>query len=556
MNGTLLASTDETPARSSQEELLAQIVWLRQAVEGLKHEVAELRCEAGYWKSRHADALRRIEGLKQELEETRAENRKLKDRLFGKKSEKKSKDRSNHLDDPQDSPNKEQRKRGGQKGGSGHGRRDYSHLPAEEEFVEVPPDERVCPRCGKPFAEMSDTEDSEQVEIEIRIYRRKTRRKRHRSTCQCYACTRTVTAPCPAKLIRKSRLGTSLWAHILLDKFASHRPTARLLEELKQHGLDLAPGTVADGLRRLEPMFVPVYEALLKRNQASSLCQADETRWLVFVDQEGKIGHRWWLWVFLGEDTVVYRLDPTRSHDVPEQHFAADAACVLMVDRYSAYKAMSQVKSGTIKLAFCWSHVRRDFIEVGKGWPELKDWALKWLHRIRQLYHFNRQRLKHPAGSSEFRRYDDALREAMGSMQSQAVEELTDARVRAPCRKVLESLQVHWTGLTLFVDDRRIPMDNNASERKIRGPALGRKNYYGSGALWSGRLSAMMFSIFATLKHWKINPRRWLLWYLNDCAVSGGKAPPDIRPFLPWDLAPDQLASLRTADPWANPPNA
>ncbi len=552
MNGTLLASTDDTAARSGQEELAG--LW--QTVEALQREVAELRCEAGYWKSRHADALERIEGLKQELEETKAENRTLKDRLFGKRSEKKSKDRSNRLDDPQDSAEEGKRKRGGQKGGSGHGRRDYSHLPEKEGFVEVPPEERICPRCGKPFAEMSDTEDSEQIEIEIRIYRRKTRRKRHRSTCNCYGCTRTVTAPCPAKLIRKSRLGTSLWAHILLDKFASHRPTARLLEELKQHGLALAPGTVADGLRRLEPMFVPVYEALLERNQASSLCQADETRWLVFVDQEGKIGHRWWLWVFLGEDTVVYRLDPTRSHDVPERHFAADATCVLMVDRYSAYKAMTQVKSGTIKLAFCWSHVRRDFIEVGKGWPELKDWALQWLHRIRQLYHFNRQRLKHSADSPEFRRYDDALREAIGAMQSQAVEELADEKVRAPCRKVLESLQVHWAGLTLFVDDRRIPMDNNASERKIRGPALGRKNYYGSGSLWSGRLSAMMFSIIATLAHWQINPRRWLLWYLKICAASGGKSPADARPFLPWNLTPDQLASLRTADPSHELPTA
>jgi transposase len=553
MNGTLLLSTGAPPARSSQEELAG----LRRAVETLQREVAELRCEAGYWKSRHADALERIEGLKQELEETKAENRKLKDRLFGTKSEKKkSKDRSNHLDDPQDSAKKVKRKRGGQKGRSGHGRRDYSHLPEEEAFVDVPPEERVCPRCGKPFAEMSDTEDSEQIEIEIRIYRRKTRRKRHRSTCDCYACTRTVTAPCPAKLIRKSRLGTSLWTHILLDKFASYRPTARLLEELKQHGLDLAPGTVTDGLRRLEPIFVPLYEALIERNQASSLCQADETRWLVFVDQEGKIGHRWWLWVFLGEDTVVYRLDPTRSHDVPEGHFAADATCVLMVDRYSAYKAMGQVKSGTIKLAFCWSHVRRDFIEVGKGWPELKDWALAWLHRIRQLYHLNRQRLKHPVDSAEFRQYDDALREAIGSMQSQAVEELADEQVRAPCRKVLESLQVHWPGLTLFVDDRRIPLDNNASERKIRGPALGRKNYYGSGALWSGRLSAMMFSIFATLSDWQINPRRWLMWYLKTCAKSGGKAPPDIRPFLPWNLTPDQLASLRIADPSVDLPAA
>jgi transposase/FtsZ-binding cell division protein ZapB len=259
MNATLLSPANETAAWSSQEGLFEQMASMRQAVEALQREVAELRCEAGYWKSRHADAVRRIEHLKDELEETRAENRKLQDRLFGRKSEKKSKDRSNDLED---STEKGKRKRGGQKGGSGHGRRDYSHLPEEEEFVEIAPDERICSRCGKPFVEMSDTEDSEQLEIEIRVYRQKTRRKRYRSTCQCCGCTQTVTAPCPAKLIRKSRLGTSLWAHILLDKFASHRPTARLLEELKQHGLNLAPGTVTDGLRRLEPMFTPVYEAL------------------------------------------------------------------------------------------------------------------------------------------------------------------------------------------------------------------------------------------------------------------------------------------------------
>ena len=91
----------------------------------------------------------------------------------------------------------------------------------------------------------------------------------------------------------------------------------------------------------------------------------------------------------------------------------------------------------------------------------------------------------------------------------QAAEELGDERLRAPCRKVLESLQVHWIGLTLFVDDSRIPMDNDASERKIRGPAVGRKNYYGSGALWSGDLSAMMFSIFATLSDWRPTNPIW-----------------------------------------------
>ena len=82
-----------------------------------------------------------------------------------------------------------------------------------------------------------------------------------------------------------------------------------------------------------------------------------------------------------GVDTVVYLLDASRSHAVPEGHYRAESRGVLVVDRYAAYKAMSWVKDGVIFLAFCWSHVRRDFIRVGKGWPELKTWALEWLRR-------------------------------------------------------------------------------------------------------------------------------------------------------------------------------
>src|SRR4029079_14446316 len=84
-----------------------------------------------------------------------------------------------------------------------------------------------------------------------------------------------------------------------------------------------------------------------------------------------------------------------------------------------------------------------------------------------------------------------------------------------PCRKALESLHEHWGGLTRFVDDPRIPMDNNASERRARGPAVARKNFYGSGSLWSGRQAAAMFSILATLSLWGLNPRRWLTWYFE-----------------------------------------
>jgi transposase len=353
-----------------------------------------------------------------------------------------------------------------------------------------------------------------------------------------------VTATPAPKLIPKGVLGVSVWVEILLDKFASHRPTERLLAHWRWLGLDVAAGTVASGLERLEPLFQPLYDALLRRNAAAAFARADETRWMVFVAQEGKTGYRWWLWVSLGEDTVVFRLDPTRSHDVPEGHFPADTRVVLMVDRYSAYKAMARVKLGDAVLVFCWVHVRRDFVTVGKGWPEHKPWALAWLGRIRALYRHDRRRRGAQAGGAEFTTADAELRQTVAAMRTQADAELANPKLPTPCRKVLTSLQEHWSGLTRFLDDRRIPLDNNASERRVRGPALGRKNYYGSGALWSGRLAATPFPLFATLTLAQINVRTWLTWFLNCCAENGGQVPSDINPFLPWEMSVEKRREM------------
>ena len=316
--------------------------------------------------------MRRIAALEQENEQLRGEVRKLQAEHFGRRSEKQSRgDRSNDLEDPADP--KPKRRRGRQPGQPAPRRRDYSRLPAREEFLDLPEAEQVCSHCGRPL-KACGSEDSEQLEIEITVYRRVIHRRRRQRTCDCPG-PRTFTAPPAPKLIPKSLLGVSAWVEILLDKFASHRPTHRLLEQWRLLGLDLAAGTVTDGLKRLEPLLGPILEALLKRNRQSHYKQADETRWLVFVEQQGKVGFGWWLWVFNSEDAVVYLLDGSRSHHVPEDHYPAQADGVLMVDRYGAYKAMFQVKNGGLLLAFCWAHVRRDFVRVGKGWPELKPWA-------------------------------------------------------------------------------------------------------------------------------------------------------------------------------------
>jgi transposase len=550
MDGVLLtlleAGSADADLTALVTRLLAEVDQLRAEVAGLRRENLELRQQAGYWQSRHADAVRRIAALEQENEQLRGENRKLQAERFGRRSEKHSaSDRSNELDDPADA--KPKRPRGRQPGQPAPKRRDYSHLPTREQVIDLPEAEQICPACGLPL-KACGSEDSEQLEIEIIVYRRVIRRRRYQRTCRCPG-PRTLTAPPAPKLIPKSLLGVSVWVEILLDKFASYRPTQRLLEQWRLVGLDLAAGTVTDGLQRLEPLFNPIMEALLQRNRQSHYKQADETRWLVFVEQQGKVGFGWWLWVFNSEDTVVYLLDDSRSHQVPEEHYPPQAGGVLMVDRYSAYKAMLQVKNGTLILVFCWAHVRRDFVRVGKGWPELKAWALAWLRRIRDLYRWNRQRLTDPAD----RAAQDGLRQAVAAMRQQLDTELADPALRTPAGKVLTSLQEHWSGLTQFIDDPRIPMDNNLSERRLRGPALGRKNYYGSGALWSSRLAATLFSIVATLKLWQVNPRLWLNWYLQSCAAAGSQAPTDIDPFLPWKLSEDMRAKLRMELPTQKP---
>ena len=414
----------------------------------------------------------------------------------------------------------------------------------------MPEESLVCPICGKPAAMMSDTEDSEVLEIDVRAHRRRIRRRRYRATCDCDPARRTLTAPPPPKLIPKGNYGISIWVHVLLDKYSSYRPTERLLGQLEQYDLDLPAGTVNDGLQRIEPML----QSDLRGVAASGIGRANSIRptkpvgWFLCF-WTGKKGYGWWLWVILGADTVIYLLAPSRGHEVPESHFGPEASGVLEVDRYSGYKAMAQVKSGLMVLAFCWAHVRRDFVGVGKSWSELTPWALSWLRRIRHLYQVNRERLRHPLGSAKFQEQDALLRQAVEAMRAEAVEELSDPKLRQPCRKVLESLQEHWTGLVRFVDDPRIPMDNNASERAGRGPAVARKNFYGSGSLWSGRLAAAMFSLLATLAHWKLNPRRWLTWYLESCAAAGGKAPEDIQPFLPWNLSDERRVALGAPAP-------
>jgi transposase len=503
-----------------------------------KQEYVQLKWDAQYWQMQHQRTLSREAELKARIEALRAQVRDLRQRLFGRKTEK-SPARSEQQSKPQS-----KRPRGQQRGSVGHGRVDFSHLPGREEELDLGEAERCCPKCGKAAAVFPPSEDSEVIEIEVQAYRRVMRRQRYRPSCQCEYWPGIMTAPVSARLIPKGVLGISVWVEILLSKYLYAQPTNRLLQSWASIGLTLSHGTIIGGLKYLAPLFTPLVEALQAQQLSEGLCHADETGWRVFEPIAGKVGTRWYLWVMRSTSAIVYVMAPGRGAKVPLKYFSKLLVqTVVVCDRYAAYKKLARIIG--LLLAFCWAHVRRDFLTLARSYPDTEAWAMGWVQRIGTLYHLNEARLAVRDNPVSFAEPDRQLRAHLEQMAVDRDAQLADASLRRAARKVLVSLQNHWEGLTVFVERPEIAMDNNTAESALRNEVLGRKAYYGSGSVWAAHLAGSLFSILMTLVHcWQINPRRWLAQYLQACAEHG-HPPTDLSPFLPWTMSAQRLAALR-----------
>jgi transposase len=555
VRGASCGADAETDDRLEQTiaRLCQFVALLLAAFKALHRQVGELRWQANYWRAQHERARGREDDLKEKVRLLQGEIRELKRRLFASKSETASAAQPTNGPATPPLPPKKKRRRGQQPGSHGHGRRHHDHLPTRDEDCTLPADQTRCSCCGTPYEDIPGTAAGDILEIEVRAHRRRYQRHRYRRACACPGQPALLTAPPPDKLIPKSNLGISIWVEILCRKFAYFIPLYRTLADLRRHGLDLPSGSIIGGLQKLVPLFEPLYDQLVEHNRLAGHWHCDETRWFVFVQQPDKANFCWMLWVFAAKESVVFVLDPTRAHDVPEGHFGDAGQGILNVDRYSAYKAMAQVKAGQMILAFCWAHVRRDFLAVLTGWQDLVEWAWSWVEAIGELYQRNDVRLALKDTPGAYAVADRLVREHVEHMRARCERERAQPDLRLPQSKVLKSLHKHWSGLTVFVDHPEVPLDNNTAERAQRGPVVGRKNYYGSGSLWSGRLAAMLFSLFQTVQLWHLDIGRWLTAYLTACAQAHGQPPADPSRYLPWNLSADDRQRLRSAN--SKPPD-
>ena len=298
----------------------------------------------------------RVGTLEPQLAQLRSNRAALSKRLFGRGSEK------------QDMP-RTGRRRGQQPGTPGHGRTPRPGLADRTEEHNPAAEARTCSGCGKPYV-ANGAEESGLVEIEVRAHRRAIRRPRWRRACDCAASPAEALAPPVPRLFDRTSYGTSVWSRFLYEHYACFRPLNRVSAWLSDQGLPVSAGTLGDSVPRFVPLFEPLGEAVRAHRNEAGLRHADETTWRVQALRESGRSARAWLWISVSDDAAYFHIDPSRSAEAAQKLFdGARLRTVVVCDRYSAYKKLARLHEGLLTLAWCWSHMRRDFIDSTRRRP-------------------------------------------------------------------------------------------------------------------------------------------------------------------------------------------
>ncbi|TDI76830.1 MAG: IS66 family transposase [Bacteroidetes bacterium] len=420
-----------------------------------------------------------------------------------------------------DSISTKKKKRGAQPGHKPTKRNIPKELEKEKVRLDfdAPP---CCDSCKKPYKRYTVFDKiSHQVRLTISAIHEVVTRFAYKKDCACLGSPKIKIAPQRDSVIKKSILSTVSWVHLIIMKYFLAVPVYRYSQVLKTMGYKLSPGTVENGFKKIGLLLEPVYQALIVELRKEPLWNADETRWKVFELIEGKTSFLWWLWVFASKNIVIYVIDPSRSAEVIRK-INNGLSRIIAADRFSAYEAVK--KTGDILIAYCWVHLRRDFINLKsdrmlKNDLDVGKWVDDWLSDIKMLFKLNKKRRKSSC-EEEKKRLTAEMRSITEELRLQKIEDLKYQFQR----KILKSFQKRYSGYTIFIDNPLVPMDNNYSERLLKTGINGRKNYLGNVSHKSVPHTQIFLSIIATAKNNGVPVQKWLEEYLNACAANDSKA--------------------------------
>jgi len=367
-------------------------------------------------------------------------------------------------------------------------------------------------------------EESEEIDVVTREFVvKKVRRKK-----ACCQCRRTiVTAPAPPKLFPGARYSIGFALLVAISKYADHLPLERQVKMMKRDGLETDSQTLWDYVWALAQLLRPAHERLLRYVLSKPVVGADETWWRLMGAQkktDGGEGERWWVWSACADDAVCFRLEDSRSA-AAARTLLADYASVVMCDGYSAYVSLTR-STGRFTLAHCWSHVRRKFLEIE---PFFQTDAKQVLDLIDELYAIEALCPTGPPGDAmRAKLRNDRSRPIIKKIQEWALS--VQALPQSGLRKAIEYMGGMWNGLVRFLDDPRVPLHNNATERSLRSVVVGRKNHFGSRSRRGTQAAAILYSLIESAKLAHVEPAMYLR-HAVDAALRADVVP------LPHELA-------------------
>ena len=444
--------------------------------------IRKLRKELHELKGGDPEQLRlQIAGLEQQL----ATRNKL---LFGDKSERRPSKKDAQAKPPQ----------------TGHGPRAQPELPELEQVHLLDEADKVCTACGGGLeAWDGQYEESEEVDvIDVRYVLKKHRRQKYR--CRCGACIET--APGPMKLFPGARYSIAFAISVAIAKYADHLPLERQVKMMRRTGLVLGSQTLWDQLNALAHVLEPAWVALRGHVMAQPVIGVDETTWRMMGAKGKKRGgdaKKWQVWAAAAPDAVYYEIKDSRSA-AAAQDLLGEYAGVIMCDDYSAYRALKK-RGGNFELAHCWAHVRRKYVEAEVAHP--KECA-EAIALIGQLYEVERQTATGPP-EERARLRNERSRSIVKQIEKWALS--VESLPGSPLRKAIEYMGGMWDqGLLRFLDDPAVPIDNNSTERCLRGIVVGRKNHYGSRSLRGTEVAAIFYSLIESAKLAGVGPATYL----------------------------------------------
>ena len=354
-----------------------------------------------------------------------------------------------------------------------------AHLPRIEIVVDI--DDKTCPCCKGELHQIGEdkSERLDMVPAQFRVL--VTRRPKY----ACRSCEDgVIQASAPARLIEGGLPTEATVAQVLVSKYADHLPLYRQAQIYARQGIDLDRSTLADWVGHAAWHLRPLHERLLMRLKSSGRLFADETTVPVLDPGRGrtKTGQ---LWAYVADDRpwggsdppgVAYVYAPDRKAERPIAHLEGFKG-ILQVDGYAGYRKLAE--RGEVKLAFCWARMRRNFYELATPGPA--PIASEALRHIAEFY----------AIEKDIRGRSAEERRITRQQKSRPLADTFEQWLRAKLGlisqkgKLAEAIRYalsRWEGLTRFIDDGRIEIDNNAVERSIRPIALNRKNALFAGS--------------------------------------------------------------------------